>query len=47
MPAQTTRNYVRRNVPTGGTPDSRSHVMQQVLLGGGQVNPDQLASLQQ
>ncbi|MCU0962874.1 MAG: hypothetical protein MUF48_22490 [Pirellulaceae bacterium] len=45
MPAQTTRNYVRRNVPTGGTPEHRSHVMQQVLLGGGQVTPQQMNSL--
>jgi len=33
MPASTTRNYVRRNVPTGGTAASRSTVMQQALAG--------------
>jgi hypothetical protein len=45
MPSQTTRNYVRRNVPTGGTPQSRSMVMQQAFLGGGQVTPQQGASM--
>lgn len=43
-PAQTTRNYVRRSVPTQGTPQGRSHVEQQAWLsrnegprtGGGQ-----------
>ncbi len=41
----TTRTNVRRNVPTGGTPDSRSMVMQQALLGGGSTNPQQQASI--
>lgn len=42
----TTRNTVRRNIPTGGTPESRSNVMQQVLQGGrSQANQDQVASL--
>lgn len=42
----TTRNTVRRNVPTGGTADSRSSILQQVLNGGKpQVNGAQMASL--
>jgi hypothetical protein len=46
MPTETTRNYVRHNIPTGGTPESRSSVLQQSLLSGnGAVNPDQAASL--
>ena len=40
--AHTVRESVRRNVPTGGTSESRSNVMQQVLQGG-QPNPDQMA----
>ena len=32
------------NIPTGGTPENRSHVMQQ-LLQGGQPNQDQMANL--
>ena len=44
-PAETTRNYVRRNVSTGGTPESRSSILQQSLLGGGQTTPQQRASL--
>ena len=40
--AHTVRESVRRNVPTGGTAESRSNVMQQVLQGG-QPNPDQMA----
>jgi hypothetical protein len=39
-----TRNYVRRSVPTGGSAASRSHVMQAALLGGG-VNQQQQASM--
>ena len=45
MPPQanhTVRETVRRNVPTGGTAESRSNVMQQVLQGG-QPNQDQMA----
>ena len=38
----TVRETVRKNVPTGGTPESRSNVMQQVLQGG-QPNQDQMA----
>ncbi len=42
----TTRQNVRRNIPTGGTPESRSSILQQVLNGGRpQVNGAQLASL--
>jgi hypothetical protein len=44
MPAETTRNYVRRNVPTGGTPEARSANMQATLLNGA-ANQDQVASL--
>jgi len=43
----TTRNTVRRNVPTGGTADSRSALLQQVLSGASnpQVNSQQSASM--
>lgn len=42
----TSRETVRRNVPTGGTPESRASIMSQVLQGGGaQVTPQQLASM--
>lgn len=46
-PAVTTRNTVRRNIPTGGTPENRSAVMQQVLSGQSapQVNSQQMASM--
>ena len=40
----TTRNYVRRNVPTGGTEQSRHNTMAQALLGQ-KSNPDQMAAL--
>lgn len=43
-PSTSTRNYVRRSVPSGGTQQSRSHVMQAALLGGG-VNQQQMATL--
>ena len=45
MPKQanhTVRESVRRNVPTGGTQESRNNVMQQILQGG-QPNDDQMA----
>lgn len=42
-PAVTTRNNVRRNIPTGGTPENRSMVMQQMLQG--QATPQQAASM--
>jgi len=46
----TSRETIRRNVPTGGTPESRASIMQQILAGaagGGspQVNGQQMASL--
>ena len=43
----TTRNVVRRNVPTGGTPESRSAILQQVLSGmsGPQVSAAQGVSV--
>ncbi len=44
-PAQTTRNYVRSNVPTGGTDASRTTTMLQSLGGSSQSNPDQMAAL--
>jgi hypothetical protein len=45
-PANTTREYIRRNVPTGGTMESRQHTEQQGWLDrAGQVNQDQAASL--
>lgn len=41
---QTTREYVRRNVPTGGTEQGRQHVQQQAWMNGqGQNNPQQQA----
>lgn len=45
-PAVSSRTYTRRNVPTGGTQQGRSHVMQQAWLGQN-VNPDQAASMSQ
>jgi hypothetical protein len=43
----TSRENIRRNVPTGGTPESRASILQQVLGGGGapQVTPQQMASM--
>ena len=42
----TTRETVRRNVPTGGTAESRNNVLAQVLAGGNsQANDDQMASM--
>jgi hypothetical protein len=41
----TSRETVRRNIPTGGTADSRSSILQQALLGSGQVNQQQGASM--
>jgi hypothetical protein len=32
------------SIPTGGTPENRSHVMQQLLVGG-QPNSDQMSNL--
>jgi len=45
MAPETTRNYVRRNVATGGTPQNRSSVLQQALLGGGQNTSQQTATM--
>lgn len=43
-PTNTTRNYVRKSVQGGGTPEGRSHVQMQSLLGAsGQNNKDQQA----
>ncbi len=42
----TSRESVRRNIPTGGTQASRSSIMQQELMGGGQNNSQQKASLE-
>ena len=45
-PPATSREYIRRNVPTGGTEQSRNHTMMQTLMGGGaQANPDQMAAM--
>jgi hypothetical protein len=42
----TSRETVRRNVPTGGTAESRGAIMQQALMGSRpQVNPAQMASM--
>lgn len=38
MPANTTRNYVRHNVPTGGTPQARSAALQQSAYGNASQN---------
>jgi len=45
MPSETTRNYVRRSVATGGTPQNRSSVLQQAFMGGGQNTPQQVATM--
>ena len=47
-PAVTSREVVRRNVPTGGTAASRSSTMIQSLLGGksSQVNGQQASAMQ-
>jgi len=42
----TSRETIRKNVPTGGTADSRSSILQQTMLGGKpQVNSQQMASM--
>ena len=41
----TSRETVRRNIPTGGTQASRSATLQQELMGGGQNNSQQKAAL--
>jgi hypothetical protein len=45
MPTETTRNYVRHNIPTGGTPEARNSVLQQALLRGGSATPSQEQSV--
>lgn len=45
-PAVTSRETVRKNIPTGGTQAARSSAMQQTLMGGkGQVNGQQKAAM--
>ena len=46
MPNNTTRNYVRRNVPTGGTPQARSAALQQSLYGNASPNQQQMLTNQ-
>ena len=42
----TSRETVRKNIPTGGTRDARSAILQQTLMGGGsQVNSQQAAAM--
>jgi hypothetical protein len=43
----TSRETVRRNIPTGGTRDSRSSIMQQVMTGNSkpQINGQQAAAM--
>jgi len=44
--AVTSRETVRKNIPTGGTKESRSAVLQQALMGGrGQINGQQRAAM--
>jgi hypothetical protein len=43
MPGHTVRENVRKNVPTGGTPESRSNTMQQMMFANaGQANQGQV-----
>lgn len=44
MPQRTTREYIRRSVPNGGTREARDNVLSQVLSGGG-VTPQQGAMM--
>lgn len=42
----TSRETVRRNIPTGGTRENRSQILQQALMGGGgQINGQQKAAM--
>jgi len=42
----TSRETIRRNIPTGGTQGARSQILQQALMGGGsQVNGQQAAAM--
>ena len=46
MPAHTTRTNIRKSVPTGGTPESRSNLLQrQMMPGNSSANQDQAATL--
>lgn len=42
----TSRETIRRNIPTGGTASARSAILQQALSGGGQVNSQQASMMQ-
>ena len=44
MPSETTRNYTRTSVSTGGTQQSQDNVMMQNLMGGN-PNQDQMGQL--
>jgi hypothetical protein len=44
QPQRTVRENVSRSVPTGGTQQSRSHVMQQIL-NGGKPNQQQMGQM--
>jgi hypothetical protein len=44
MPNETTRNYVRHNVPTGGTQQARSQALQQSAMGAASPNQQQALS---
>ena len=44
-PAVTSRETVRRNIPTGGTQASRSAITQQALSGGSQISGQQAAQM--
>jgi hypothetical protein len=44
MPAQTSREYIRRSVPTGGTQQGRSHVERQAWLAAAQGDQQQQAA---
>lgn len=43
----TTRETVRRNIPTGGTREGRSAMLQQAYMGGGNLNGQQRAAMTQ
>lgn len=45
-PAVTSRETVRRNVPTGGTAENRANSLIQSLMGGGQLNGQQKAAME-
>lgn len=41
----TSRTYIRKNIPTGGTEQSRRATMMQTLFSSGQANSDQMAAM--